>query len=431
MSKKNINLSSVKGTHDVLPSEQFVWEKLRKGIRHVAEIYSFSRIDTPILENLDLFQRGVGEATDIVEKQMYTLTTKGGDKLVLRPEGTSAIARAYIQHGLSHVSQPLKVYYNGPFFRYEQPQAGRYRQFNQVGFEIIGGENDPIYDVQVMITALRLLESLKFKNISIHLNSIGCKACRTIYKKKLLNFYKNKKKEICKDCERRMSENPLRLLDCKDEHCEIVKKEAPSIIDDLCAPCRKHFKEVLEYAEELKLPYQLDPFIVRGLDYYNRTVFEFFVEIESADGGKTTSLALGGGGRYDHLFEILGHRNNPAVGMAFGMERIVEAIKACNINLTPRPKNRVFLIVIGIEAKKRGLSLIEEFVKSGINISESIGKNSLGAQLKVSDKEGASWALILGQKEVFKESVIIRDLKTGVQETVLLKKVVVEIKKRL
>ena len=414
-----------------MPSEQFVWEKLRKGIRHVAEIYSFSRIDTPILENLDLFQRGVGEATDIVEKQMYTLTTKGGDKLVLRPEGTSAIARAYIQHGLSHVSQPLKVYYNGPFFRYEQPQAGRYRQFNQVGFEIIGGENDPIYDVQVMITALRLLESLKFKNISIHLNSIGCKACRTIYKKKLLNFYKNKKKEICKDCERRMSENPLRLLDCKDEHCEIVKKEAPSIIDDLCAPCRKHFKEVLEYAEELKLPYQLDPFIVRGLDYYNRTVFEFFVEIESADGGKTTSLALGGGGRYDHLFEILGHRNNPAVGMAFGMERIVEAIKACNINLTPRPKNGVFLIAIGIEAKKRGLSLIEEFVKSGINISESIGKNSLGAQLKVSDKEGASWALILGQKEVFKESVIIRDLKTGVQETVLLKKVVVEIKKRL
>lgn len=397
----------------------------------MAEIYSFSRIDTPILENLDLFQRGVGESTDIVEKQMYTLTTKGGDKLVLRPEGTSAIARAYIQHGLSHVSQPLKVYYKGPFFRYESPQAGRYRQFNQVGFEIIGGENDPIYDIQVMVAALRLLEGLKFRNISIRLNSIGCKVCRTIYKKKLLNFYKNKKKEICKDCDRRMSENPLRLLDCKDERCEIVKKEVPSIIDDLCTPCRKHFKEVLEYAEELKLPYQIDPFIVRGLDYYNRTVFEFFVEIESADGEKTLSLALGGGGRYDYLFEILGHRNTPAIGMAFGMERIVEAIKSCNINLTPRLKNKIFLIAIGIEAKKRGMSLIEEFVKSGINIGESIGKNSLGAQLKASDKEGASWALILGQKEVFKESVIIRDLKTGVQETVLLKKVVAEIKKRL
>ncbi|MEK7478892.1 MAG: histidine--tRNA ligase, partial [Patescibacteria group bacterium] len=431
MSKKKINLSLVKGTHDILPHEQFVWEKLRKEIRHAAENYSFSRIDTPILENLDLFQRGVGESTDIVEKQMYNLTTRGGDKLVLRPEGTSAIARAYIQHGLSHLSQPLKVYYDGPFFRYEQPQAGRYRQFNQVGFEIIGGENDPIYDVQVMIVALRLLESLKFKNISIHLNSIGCKACRAIYKKKLLNYYKNNKKEICKDCNRRMSENPLRLLDCKDEHCEIVKKETPSIIDDLCAPCRRHFKEVLEYAEELKLPYRIDPFIVRGLDYYNRTVFEFFVEMESADGEKTLSLALGGGGRYDYLFEILGHRNTPAIGMAFGMERIVEAIKICNINLLPRQKNKIFLIAIGIEAKKKGLSLIEEFVRSGINVSESIGKNSLGAQLKASDKEGASWALILGQKEVFKESVIIRDLKTGVQETVLLKKVVAEIKKRL
>jgi len=431
MSKKNLNLVLVKGTHDILPSEQFLWEKLRKEIRHVAELYSFSRMDTPILENLDLFQRGEGESTDIVEKQMFTLTTKGGSKLVLRPEGTSAIARAYIQHGLSHVSQPLKVYYEGPFFRYENPQAGRYRQFNQVGFEIIGGENDAIYDVQTMIAGLRLLESLKFKNITIHLNSIGCKTCRTVYKKKLLNFYKNKKKDICKDCNRRASENPLRLLDCKDEHCEAIKKDVPSIIDDLCAPCRKHFKEVLEYAEELKLPYQIDPFVVRGLDYYNRTVFEFFVEIESEKGEKSLSLALGGGGRYDYLFEVLGHRNIPAIGMAFGMERIVEAIKTCNINLNTRPKNKIFLIAIGIEAKKRGLLLIEEFVNAGVNISESIGKNSLGAQLKASDKEGASWALILGQKEVFKESVIIRDLKTGIQETVLLKKVVAEIKKRI
>ena len=220
-------------------------------------------------------------------------------------------------------------------------------------------------------------------------------------------------------------------MDCKDEHCEVVKKEVPSIIDDLCTPCRRHFKEVLEYAEELKLPYQIDPFVVRGLDYYNRTVFEFFIEMESVDGEKKLSLALGGGGRYDYLFEVLGHRNIPAIGMAFGMERIVEAIKTCNINLSPRQKNKIFLIAIGIEAKKRGLSLIEEFVKSGINVSESIGKNSLGAQLKASDKEDASWALILGQKEVFKESVIIRDLKTGVQETVLLNKVVAEIKKRI
>ncbi len=431
MAKKNINFYSVKGTHDILPSEQYIWEKIRKEIRDVAETYSFSRIDTPIIENLDLFQRGVGEATDIVEKQMFTLTTKGGDKLVLRPEGTSAIARAYIQHGLSHVGQPLKVYYEGPFFRYENPQAGRYRQFHQAGFEIIGGENDPIYDVQVMLANLRLLESLKLKNISIHVNSIGCKTCRPIYKKKLLSYYKSKKKEICKDCNRRMNDNPLRLLDCKDEKCEVVKKSAPIMIDDLCATCRRHFKEVLEYAEELKLPYQINPFVVRGLDYYNRTVFEFFTEINNAEGEKSLSLALGGGGRYDYLFEIFGQRSTPAVGAALGLERIAEVIKSLKINIPVRQKNKVFLIVIGIEAKKRGMSLVEEFVKSGINISESMGKNSLGAQLKAADKEGAVLALILGQKEVFKESIIIRDMKTGVQETILLKKVVAEIKRRV
>ncbi len=431
MAKKNINFYSVKGTHDILPSEQNIWEKIRKEIRDIAETYSFSRIDTPVLENLDVFQRGVGEATDIVEKQMFTLTTKGGDKLVLRPEGTSAVARSYIQHGLSHMGQPVKVYYEGPFFRYENPQAGRYRQFHQVGFEIIGGENDPIYDVQVMMANLRLLEKLKLKNVTIHLNSIGCKTCRPTYRKKLLNYYKGKKKEVCKDCNRRMTENPLRLLDCKNEQCEAVKKGAPTMIDDLCAPCRRHFKEVLEYAEELKLPYQINPFIVRGLDYYSRTVFEFFAETQNAEGEKSTSLALGGGGRYDYLFEIFGQRSTPAVGAALGLERIAEVMKASKINLSPRQKNKVFLIVLGIEAKKKGMSLIEEFVRSGVNVSESMGKNSLGAQLKAADKDGSVLALILGQKEVFKESIIIRDMKTGVQETVLLKKVVAEIKKRI
>lgn len=431
MSKKNIDLHSVKGTHDILPQDQFIWEKIRKEIRDVAETYSFSRIDTPILENLDLFKRGVGEATDIVEKQMFVLNTKGGDKLVLRPEGTSAVARAYAQHGLSHLSQPLKVYYEGPFFRYENPQAGRYRQFHQVGFEIVGGENDPIYDVQVMLTALRLLESLKLKNLVIHINSIGCKTCRPVYKKHLLNYYKDKKKDLCKDCNRRLAQNPLRLLDCKESKCEVVKQGAPNIIDDLCPVCRKHFKGVLEYVEELGLPYRVDPFIVRGLDYYSRTVFEIFMEETSESGEKILGSALGGGGRYDFLFESLGLKSVPAVGAGLGMDRIAEVIKNKKINISAKQKNKVFLIVIGIEAKKKGLGLIEEFIRAGISISESMGKNSLGSQLGAADKAGASLALILGQKEVFKESIIIRDMKTGVQETVLLKKVVAEIKKRI
>lgn len=431
MPKKNLNLSLVKGTHDILPSEQFLWEKLRKEIKDVAETYSFSRIDTPILENLDLFKRGVGEATDIVEKQMFILSTKGGDTLVLRPEGTSAVARAYIQHGLSHLIQPLKVYYEGPFFRHENPQAGRYRQLHQAGFEIIGGEDDPIYDVQAIVAVLRILENMKLKNLSIRINSIGCKVCRPIYKKKLLNYYKNRKKDICKDCNNRVIKNPLRLLDCKNKECEEIKKDAPTTIDDLCVFCRRHFKDVLEYAEAMKIPYQIDPFIVRGLDYYNRTVFEIFMETESENGEKILSSALAGGGRFDYLFEFLGSKNIPAVGAALGLERVVEAVKASNIKFPSKQKNKVYLVVIGTEAKKKGLALLEEFIRAGVNIGESMGKNSLSAQLKAADKEGAVLALILGQKEVFRESIIIRDLKTGVQETVLLKKVIAEIKKRL
>jgi histidyl-tRNA synthetase len=283
-----------------------------------------------------------------------------------------------------------------------------------------------------MLVALRLLENLKIKNLIIHVNSIGCKVCRAVYRKHLLNYYKNKKKEICKDCNRRMLQNPLRLLDCKEEKCELVKKGAPNIIDDLCPACRKHFKGVLEYLDELKLPYQIDPFIVRGLDYYNRTVFEIFSEETSPSGEKVVGPALGGGGRYDSLFESLGIKNTSAVGAGLGMERIADVITRNNkINPSIRQKNKVFLIVMGTEAKKKGLELVEEFIDEGINISESMGKNSLGAQLGAADKAGAALALILGQKEVFKESIIIRDMKTGVQETVLLKKVVAEIKKRI
>jgi len=425
-SDKGKNLfQTPKGMHDILPGEQPWWEKLRKASQETANFYNFSRIDTPILEATELFERGTGMTTDIVEKEMFTLRTRGGDKLALRPENTPGIVRAYFEHGLSRLPQPTKLFYFGPFFRYQQPQFGRFRQFHQIGFEILGGEDDSIYDAQAILVGFRFLEELKIKKPSIQINSLGCKNCRTAYRRKLTDYYKRLSNKICKDCRRRLLLNPLRLLDCKNEDCEKLKIKAPVMIDCLCSSCRSHFRETLEYLDELKLPYVLNTRLVRGLDYYNRTVFELFSE--------GFNIALGGGGRYDYLGEILGGRKSglPAVGCALGAEAIIEIMKAQEISGIPRQRAKVFFIQIGQPAKKRGLSLIEEFYRSGIKVIESLGKESLKSQLKAADKEECELALILGQCEVFEDSVIIRDMKSGVQETVPLSKAVGEVKKRI
>lgn len=421
--KKYLKFQPPKGMHDILPQEQPWREKIRKEAKEAADYYNFLRIDTPILEKASLFEKSLGETSDIVEKQMFVLKDKSGDRLVLRPEATASIARAYLQHGLSHLSQPLKLYYEGPMFRYERPQAGRYRQHHQIGFEILGGENDAIYESQVILPIFRLLEDLKLKNLTVRINTIGCKNCRPAYIQELRKYYKNHQKEICKDCSRRLKTNLLRLLDCDAPECQEVKQNAPIILDHLCNSCNKHFKGVLEYLEEVGLPYRLDHHLVRGLDYYNRTVFEIFAE--------DFNFALAGGGRYDRLFEILGNRSTPAVGGALGVERVAEVMKAKNISVIPRIKAKVFLVHMGDQAKKKSLSLLEEFRNAGIHIVESLGKDSLRAQLRSADKVGATLALIFGQKEVFEESIIIRDLKTGAQETVPLKKIINEIKKRI
>lgn len=423
--EKTLVFQSPKGMHDILPQDQPWWEKVRSATKEIAEFYNFSRIDTPILESTEIFEKAIGESTDIVEKQMFSVKTHGKDKLVLRPENTAGIIRSYIQHGLSRTSQPLKVYYIGPFFRYEQPQAGRYRQFHQVGFEIIGAEADPIFDVQAIIASFRLAESLKIKNLVIQINSIGCKNCRGAYRRKLQDYYKSKQNKICKDCKRRLATNPLRLLDCKNEDCEEIKNKAPITVDYLCANCKSHFKSVLEYLDSLGMPYSLNPYLVRGLDYYNKTVFELFIE--------GLNIAIGGGGRYDYLGEMIGVKKTilPAIGVALGVERLIEAMKIGGVNGVSRPKARVFLIQMGDPAKKKAISLIEEFRKADLRIAESLGKDSLNSQLKLADKEGMDVALILGQREVFEDRIIIRDMKSGVQETVPIEKVIGEVKKRL
>lgn len=415
-------ITAPKGMHDILPPDQPLWEKVKKIGKETAEFYNFSRIETPILEKEELFVRPLGVTSEVVEKQMFSLKTKGGDNLVLRPEGTASIARAYIENGLSHLGQPLKLYYEGPMFRYEHPQAGRFRQLHQFGLEIISNNNDPLYDAQVMLTTYRFLQDLKLKELDMQINSTGCNKCRPNYRRKLTEYYKPHEKNLCSDDKRRLKENPMRLLDCKEEKCNLIKKDAPNILDSLCFDCRKHFKKVLEYLEEVKIPYSLNNHLVRGFDYYTKTVFEIF----HAD----YKLSIAGGGRYDYLLETLG-KQAPGVGSAIGLDRVVEVIKKKEINLFGKPKLKLHLIHIGDLAKTKALAIVEMFREAGLDLVEALGKESLRAQLKSADKIDSPYALIFGQQEAFEQSIIIRDMKTGAQETVPLKKVIEVMKRKL
>ncbi len=430
-SKKNFQ--TPKGTFDILPPEQKYWERVRKIVRDLAIDYNYQRIDTPIIENTELFLASVGQSTDIVEKQMYTLKTKGGDWLALRPEGTASVARSYLQNGMINLPHPIKLYYIGPMFRHEQPQSGRYRQFHQFGFEVLG-DQDPIYDAQVINVFINLLKELGIRNLVIQVNSIGDKNCRPAYRKQLVAYYRNKVDKLCSDCKRRFKENPLRLFDCKEEKCIRIKSQAPHMLDSLCEECKNHFKSVLEFLDELGLPYVLNPYLVRGLDYYTKTVFEVFVEDNSAkknDDALYPQIALGGGGRYDDLIHMLGNRHIPAIGVAGGIERIIGTIKKQNISV-PSPTNyEVFLIQLGDLGKKKALKLFEDLRKTGIRVVEALGKNSIKSQLSVASRMGVSYALILGQQEALEGNIILRDMKGGVQETISLNKIVDIIKKKI
>lgn len=418
-------IQAPKGMHDLLPIDEPYWEHIESTAKKLMKFFNFSKIDTPILENADLFKKTTGEETDIVEKEMYTLKTKGGDLLALRPEFTPSICRAYLEHSLSRLGQPQKLYYFGPVFRHDRPQYGRFRQFSQLGIEILGGVNDPIYDAQAILILMNLLKELGVKNVSLKINSVGCRVCRPAYKKQLQNFYKNKESELCANCVKRLKTNPLRLLDCKNESCAKIKIEAPNFLDKLCATCSAHFKGVLEYLEELQISYALDHQLVRGLDYYNRTVFEIFVDGEGKEIG-----AIAGGGRYDYLMEIIGSHLTPAVGWSCGVERIVAVMKAQHAKLPTKSIKRVYLVHAGDSSKKKALGLIKDLWEQGIPISESLAKGSLRAQLKSADKEGIVLALILGQKEIYENSVILRNMRTGLQENFPLDRIVAEIKKR-
>lgn len=420
---KRLKIQTPSGMHDVLPKDQPYMQKITSVVDKVAHFYGFGKIDVPIVEDVVLYEKGTGQDTEIVEKQMYTLKTKGGSLLALRPEFTPGIVRSYIQHGMHNLSQPVKLYTHGPLFRYEHPQAGRFRQFRQFDFEVLG-DDSPATDAQLIQIFYVILQELKLGHLIIEINSIGDSKCRPYYKKLLSSFFRARQNSLCADCKRRLKQNPLRILDCKEEKCQRVKSQAPQFIDHLCDDCKKHFKSVLEFLDEADLPYHLDPYLVRGLDYYTKTVFEITSERDES------KQALLGGGRYDTLVKLLGGKETAASGGAAGIERIIALMKDSGIE--PQVNTpRVFLAQLGDFPKKKSLKLLEEFRKAGILVAESLGKDSLGSQLSRANKLGVQYSLILGQREALNNSIVIRTMETGKQQTVKVEDVIKEIKKKL
>ena len=416
---------TIKGFNDILPQDQIWWQKIRQVTEEAAQIYGFGRIDLSLLEDTELFERGVGQATDIVEKQMFSLRTKGGDSLTLRPEATAGVCRSYTEHGMRQLPQPVKLYYCGPMFRYEQPQSGRSRQFYQFGLEVLG-DTASVLDAQLCQVAFAIFSKLKIqKGVTIHINSIGCEQCRPEFRRSLVAYLRAQQAGLCAVCKKRLKINPLRVLDCKEEKCQRINSDAPQIVDFLCAGCHNHFKAVLEFLDALSLPYFLNTRLVRGLDYYTKTVFEFVVE------GDNGQIALGGGGRYDGLVQTLGGKPTPAVGLALGMDRLVDYLKKQKVSFSDKNTPQVFLVQLGDLGRKASLVLFEKLKQAGLRAAENFAKDSFKSQLKVADQLGCPYALILGQKEAVEQIVILRDMQSGIQENVKITRVVDVLKKRL
>jgi histidyl-tRNA synthetase len=416
----------LRGFRDILPEEQGRWNMIRDTIRDIAESYTFDRIDLPILEQSDLFLRTIGKGTDIVDKEMYVFTDPSNRSVALRPEATASVARAYINHGMLDRPQPVKLWYMGPMFRHDRPQAGRYRQFYQAGFESLGVD-EPIVDAQLIVLGLQIFKDLGL-DVKVQINSIGTAECRQAYLVELVAYFRQHRSKLSDEDKKRLQKNPLRLLDSKDPSTIELLEGAPQILDWLDDRSKEHFMKVLEFMEDVEVPFELNPYLVRGLDYYTHTVFEFVL---AGDDGEKSQNALGGGGRYDKLVELLGGRDTPACGFALGIERIAKALLNAGINPSQRPQPSVFFAQLGDDSRRVGLKLFEEFRQAGIPMAEAFGKTALKSQLEAANKLGVQFTLILGQKEVLDETIIIRDMESGGQEIVDVKKVVSLVKKKL
>lgn len=421
-SVKTIVFERANGMNDILPRNQ-EWHRLiwQTG-QMVSELHDFYFIETPVLEPAELFESGISPSDEELKEQLYVSKTKEGERLALRFNSYAPILRSHSEHRLIYFASPLKVFHTGPYFRRLKIKPGFDRQFHVWGFEVVG-EADPIYDGEIILAIFDFLKALKLKNLILKINTLGCRVCRPAFKQRMKNYYRGRKEELCKKCEKNIDVDPFALVVCEEEKCRLLREKSPIILDYLCQNCNNHLKAVLELVEDNGIGYEPNPYLLAENDYANRTIFEIFAP--------PFGLPVASGSRYDYLAEVVSGRITPAVGGALGFERVIEAMRRQDIVPRAKSKPKVFFVVIGEQAKKSALRLMNQLRSSGVAVIEVVGKKTLMAQLKIAERMNITLALLLGQKEVFEGTVIVRDMTSGVQETVLSEKIVEEVKKRL
>jgi histidyl-tRNA synthetase len=400
-----------KGTKDILPQDVYQWHYIEDTIRDITRAFGYQEIRTPVFEHTELFERGVGDTTDIVQKEMYTFLDKGGRSITLKPEGTAGVARAYIEHKLYVNPQPVKMFYITPCYRYERPQAGRLREFHQFGVEVFGAAQATV-DVEIIALAMDLFQQLGIEGLSVRINSIGCPRCRPNYHEVLKSYLSDHLDELCGTCKDRYEKNPLRVLDCKAEGCQPVIKEAPTMLDHLCEECSDHFEDTKRYLKASGFEYTIDPMIVRGLDYYTKTVFEIVSDSIGAQG------TVCGGGRYDGLVEECGGPNVPGVGFGLGLERLLLVLESQNIAIPKPGVCDVFFATIGEQARVKAFELVQALRKKGVSSDMDHTGRSLKAQFKYADKLGARFVGTLGDQELTDGKLRLKEMAAGSEETV-------------
>ncbi len=402
----------IKGMQDLLPNDSDKWENIEKVMKEEAGIYGFKLIRTPVLEHTELFERSVGDTSDVVQKEMYTFEDKGGRSVSLRPEGTAGALRAVLENGLHNGPLPVKVMYVSSCYRYEKPQSGRYREFFQFGMEVFGSESATA-DAELVCVASSILKRLQIKNVRLEINSIGCPQCRKEYNETIKEYFKKYENELCEDCKNRLGRNPMRIMDCKNKTCGEISKNAPIITDYICGECSEHFEKLKKILDSQNIEYKINPKIVRGLDYYSKTVFEFICDIDGAP------LTICGGGRYDGLSEIIGGPKLSAIGFGMGMERIFAVMKAQNVEFPAENLPKVFIASLDDEiARLKAFELCEKLRKSAIYAGVDVMGRTLKAQMKFADKIGAEYVLVIGEDELKTNTAKIKEMKSGKEFTI-------------
>ena len=409
-----------RGTKDILPDSVGSWNYVEQKIRDICARFGYEEIRTPMFEHTELFHRGIGEGTDVVDKEMYTFEDRGGRSITLRPENTASAVRAYLQNKLYGDGALTKLFYIGSMFRYDRPQAGRMREFHQFGVEALG-EANPAVDAEIILLAMEFLKSLGLKDLKLSLNSVGCPSCRPAYRKALQDYFRPHLEELCGDCKERFERSPLRILDCKADADKKFMTGAPNITDCLCDECREHFEKVQSFLRDAGVDFELDPRLVRGLDYYTKTAFE----IKYAPLGAQSAVA--GGGRYDGLIAEMGGNPTPAVGFATGLERVMLALEKQGLLPEQEKKADAFVVALGAEAQSAGFKLLQKLREAGLKALMDYAGRSMKAQMKQAGKAGARFALILGEDEIKENAVMLKDMEKSEQQKVSLDEVIDQI----